>query len=364
MVIQDYLKGRDNNFNLLRFIAAFSVVWSHATIVVYGNDAIEPLMREFGYTLGSLAVNVFFVISGFLMAQSYLRSRNLYYYAAARFMRLIPGLFVVSILAAFVMGPVFTTLNTGDYFAQADTWVYVPITTSMVDDLLTLPGVFETHPAYVEINTPLWTLRWEAAAYVGIAILGVLKGLENKRIFAVSGLLFIILFFSVTTFTDLRDQIAPADHFLRFGLCYLVGAAGYVYRSSIPLNSLGVTVLAIATFVLRNTEAYQFLLIVTIGYGTIWLAYVPAGLIRKFNDLGDYSYGVYIYGFPVKQMMFAIFPLLTPVPLFLLAAPLILVAASISFHLVEKPALDQRHKFAGFLKQVGAGLTKTFLKKA
>ncbi|WP_299346995.1 acyltransferase [uncultured Maritalea sp.] len=344
--IEYYMDGRNNNYNLLRFLAALSVVWSHAAIVVGGNDAIEPLSVELGYTLGSLAVNVFFVISGFLMAQSYVRSNSIWKYAAARILRLLPGLFVAALLSAFVFGPVFTQLSFLEYFAKLQTWLYVPITGSLVDDNQLLPGVFDNLPAAGEINTPLWTLRWEAAAYIGVAFLGLFGILADKKKFAAVLGAFFIAYFLISVATDLRDDFAPFDHMLRFGLCYLVGATGYIYRDKLPLNLPVVFALCLITFALSKTDAYQFALIVSLGYGTIWAAYVPSGTIRMFNNWGDFSYGIYIYGFTVKQMAISVLPWLSAPSLFLIATPITIALAAASYYFVEKPALSWRHDFA------------------
>lgn len=346
------MDGRNNNYNLLRFLAAFSVVWSHTAIVVGGNDAVEPLSVELGYTLGSLAVNVFFVISGFLMAQSYLRSNDIWKYVAARVLRLIPGLFVAALLSAFLFGPIFTQLGFVEYFSILQTWLYVLITSSLIDDNQVLPGVFETLPAAGEINTPLWTLRWEAAAYVGVGFLGILGILADKKKFAAVLCLFVVLYFVISLATDLRSNFAPVDHILRLGLCYLVGAAGFLYREKLPLNLLVFSILCVTTFAVSTTEAYQFALILTLGYGTIWAAYVPSGTIRAFNNWGDFSYGIYIYGFTVKQMVFSTLPEIGPYTLFLIAAPITILLAVASFYFVEKPALSWRFKFAIGLKEL------------
>ncbi|MCZ4273354.1 acyltransferase family protein [Maritalea porphyrae] len=349
--IEDYMDGRNNNYNLLRFLAAFSVVWSHAAIVVGGNDAVEPLSVELGYTLGSLAVNVFFVISGFLMAQSYLRSNDIWKYAAARVLRLIPGLFVAALLSAFLFGPLFTQLEFAEYFSTLQTWLYVPITSSLIDDYQNLPGVFEILPAAGEINTPLWTLRWEAAAYVGVGLLGIFGILANKKKFGAVLCIFVVLYFVISLATDLRTSLAPVDHMLRFGLCYLVGAAGFLYRESLPLNLPVFALLCLITFFVSTTEVYQFTLILTLGYGTIWAAYVPSRGNRAFNNWGDFSYGIYIYGFTVKQMVFSTLPEIETYTLFLIAAPITILLAAASYYIVEKPALSWRFKFATGLKE-------------
>ncbi len=348
--IDDYSKTKDNNFNLLRFLAAFAVVWSHTAIVVGGDYAVEPLMVEMGFTLGHLAVNVFFVISGFLIAQSLLRSSDMIAYFSARFLRLIPGLLVASFVTAFIVGPLFTNQSVIGYFSNLSTWLYVPFTGSLLQDNGTLPGVFADAPFAFELNTPLWTLRWEALAYIGLAVLGALGLMATKPRFTLIFVLFVILYFAITLMTDLRENIAPVDHVMRFGLCFLLGSGAYVFRKKIPVTLILLVPLCLLPIVLRDTAAYQFVLILAIGYTSFWLAYVPTGAIRHFNKLGDFSYGIYIYGFLIKQMIITIKPELDVIWLMVVATPSIILVAGASYYLIELPAMQKRKQFAASVR--------------
>ena len=107
--------SRDNNINFLRFIAASRVIWFHMASVL----AIpEPYIM--GQGLGPIAVNIFFVLSGYLIAKSWTRSSSFGSYLIRRIARIFPGLAVVILLSVFVMGPIVTSLPLGDYFADAE----------------------------------------------------------------------------------------------------------------------------------------------------------------------------------------------------------------------------------------------------
>jgi len=337
-----YSDSRDNNLNLLRFLAAFAVVWSHAALVAYGDMAIEPLVLETGYTLGHLAVNVFFVISGFLIAQSLQRSKDLVEYFSARFLRLVPGLFVAAMVTAFIIGPLLSDLGIAGYFSQLATWAYVPLTSSMLIDNGELPGVFANVPSAHELNGSLWTLRWEALAYIGLAILGSVGLLTTKLRYGLFFGLFLALYIGVTLWSDLRDTIAPIDHVFRFGLCFLLGTFAFVYREKIPLSIFIGLPLATLPVLLRDTGLYQLALVTAIGYAMLWLAFIPKGNLRKFNNWGDFSYGIYIYGYPVKQVLITVLPQLDALALMAIASPIILTLAIASYYLVERPAMRQR----------------------
>jgi peptidoglycan/LPS O-acetylase OafA/YrhL len=76
-----------------------------------------------------------------------------------------------------------------------------------------------------------------------------------------------------------------------------------------------------------------------LAYMLLFLAYVPSGFVRAYNRLGDYSYGLYIYAFPVQQTAVALFPGISPLRLILISAPITVALAALSWHLVEKRAL-------------------------
>jgi peptidoglycan/LPS O-acetylase OafA/YrhL len=85
-------------------------------------------------------------------------------------LRLFPALIVVCIFLAFVLGPLVTTVPWQTYFTDPRTWLYVPVTASLMSYTMTLPGVFETVPVSGAIDNPLWTLRYEAICYVLLAL--------------------------------------------------------------------------------------------------------------------------------------------------------------------------------------------------
>ncbi|MHA1545910.1 MAG: acyltransferase family protein, partial [Alphaproteobacteria bacterium] len=207
--IDSHLRGRENNFNLIRFLAAMAVIVSHSPGVLLGYEAPEPLEDSTGYTLGYHAVNVFFTLSGFLIAKSLITRNDLAAFFAARTLRLIPGLLLATLVTAFVFGPLFTTLGFWEYFSNWSVWTYAPIMGSLVTSELELPGLYTTLAIAGNVNEPLWTLRYEAVMYVGLAAifsLGMLAGVRRFLIFALLGL---AGYAAIIWFTDLREIITP-----------------------------------------------------------------------------------------------------------------------------------------------------------
>lgn len=168
-------QGRDNNFNLIRLVAAVAVLVSHAAPLTQGRGTPEPLARLTGHTLGTLAVYVFFVASGFFVAGS-LSRRGPAGFALARARRILPGLAVSLLLVTFVLGPAVTTRTLADYFAAPGTAAFLIRGLLPLDPLYTLPGVFADNP-YPTVEGSIWTLAYEIACYAGLALTALAAGI-------------------------------------------------------------------------------------------------------------------------------------------------------------------------------------------
>ena len=105
--------GRDNNFNLVRMVAAYAVLVSHSYVLTAGTSAAEPGNESIGLSLGAIALHVFFLASGFLVTASILNRRSVIEFAWARALRIVPALVVMLVLSALILGPLYTTLPLG-----------------------------------------------------------------------------------------------------------------------------------------------------------------------------------------------------------------------------------------------------------
>ena len=325
-------------------IAASSVLVSHAYPISLGVGAAEPLDDIIGRSLGWTAVAVFFVISGFLITRSFDQRRHVKDWLAARFLRLFPGLFVVLIVTAFLYGPVTTALPIGSYFSNSETFTYVPRNLTLAFLQNGLPGVLETNPFPVAINGSLWTLFHEVACYGGVFLAGMLGLFRTKRHAAILFAFYVVLYL-VFYAPQPGTLLTPRAIALRnLSLPFAIGAAAYVWRDSIRLHWAVIPLGALALVPLRWTVVFDVTLILWIAYTVMLLAYLPAGKIRRYNDLGDYSYGIYIYAFPVQQLMVWALGPMTPLMNMALSFPLVLCCAVLSWHFIESPALRLRQR--------------------
>lgn len=350
-MLADVCGGRDNNFNLIRMIAASSVLVSHAFPIALGPGALEPLDPYIDRSLGSVAVVIFFAISGFLIARSFDRRKDVAEWMSARFMRLWPGLAVVLALTLFVLGPIVTQLPFAAYFEQWETLTYAFRNLSLAFLQYGLPGVFEDNPYGMPINGSLWTLVHEVICYAGVLVAGAI-GLLRARV------LFTLLFAIYLAIYCLYDLIGPlhskidALHDLSYP--FVIGCLLYVWRDYIRLNYGACVGFAVLAWAAHGTPVFDAVFVAWLSYATFVVAYLPAGGIRGYNRFGDYSYGMYVYAFPVQQTTMHFAGDISPYTNMAIAFPITLAFAIVSWNLVEKPALDRRHAVANGLRHIMA----------
>lgn len=325
--------GRDNHFNLVRFCAASAVLVSHAWPIALGPGAVQPLERLLaGKTLGAVAVMVFFAVSGFFIAQSFDRSRSVPVFLAARGLRLFPALLVMLVLTVFG-GALLTALPQAAYWPGAANYFLRNATLFALT--YDLPGVFAANPYGPGVNGSLWTLRHEVACYFTVLAAGVLH-LPGRVIsaLAVAGLAAL----SIVGPERVLDS-ALAMKFAELALPFWIGSALYFWRDRVRHSALLLVALAVAAALLRGTALWDFALAAVLGYGAIWAGFARARPLLAFNRIGDFSYGIYIYAFPVQQLA-AHFGVVTPMGNMLWSAPVVLFLAALSWKLVEAPALQ------------------------
>lgn len=352
--IADHVSGRDNNFNLIRFLAASAVVLAHSFVIVTGQRSADPLYFVTGHGLGYHAVNVFFAASGFLIAQSWLRTPSLFSFMAARFLRLWPALVICTLLLVFVFGPLLSILPPADYFTSRGIIAFIPQVLSLLRTDIPLPGVNTPVPGDLGINAPLWTLKYEVICYISLATLGMLGLLTASRRFTIAISLIMGMLMLASLFPFAHDPTHPWVHLVRFGLCFGFGVIARIGASHIPLTLWGVAASFALAVLLHGTLLYEVGTCLFTAYATIWLALVPPPL-RHLNRLGDYSYGIYIFAYPMQLLLMRHLPRLSPLELFAWAMPATMLLSVISWHWIEKPCLQMRAQTAQFFDAILGG---------
>jgi peptidoglycan/LPS O-acetylase OafA/YrhL len=215
--------GRENNINLIRLAAAIAVVISHSALITAGREAMPPLM----WLLGSIAVWVFFSISGFLIARSFDRAPSSVDYCAARVLRIFPALAACVVVTALVLGPMVTSEPLSSYLVSSDLWRFLFGNLTLFWESRALPGVFKDHPVdHAQIT--FWTLKFEMICYIGVLLLGTLGAFRNRILFAAFAASFVLLWalavYAVET-ADNSTGVLPKSlySFLKVGIYFVLG---------------------------------------------------------------------------------------------------------------------------------------------
>lgn len=335
-----HLAGRDNNLNLIRVIAAGAVLVSHAFPITLGQGAEEPLENLTGLSLGGHAVALFFVLSGLLIARSFDRGRSRTRFLLARALRLFPGLVVVLVLTVLA-GAMFTKLPPTAYFTASGTLTYVPRNLSLALLQYPLPGVFTENPLGQTINGSLWTLFYEVICYGAVFMLGIVGMLRRRALFSCLFLLIAAGFVLSVSWSPETGLGYRLDRFAQLAFPFALGTLAYLWRDRLVLDWRIALALWSAPFMAAGTFLLPLTIIVATGYSLAWFGFVVKGPLLAFNRLGDYSYGIYIYAFPVQQSLVYLFPGMTPLGNILAATPATVFFAVLSWHLVEEPALGK-----------------------
>jgi len=349
-----FINSRDNNFNLIRFIAAFGVLFSHSFPLILGSSEFEPFKMFFGMSLGHMAVDIFFISSGFLIANSLFMKRGLANFMWARFLRIYPGLFVALLFCVFVVGIYFTQYPLWEYLTHIQTYVFLAKNAVLFfGEEQGLPGVFEALPWPGVVNGSLWTLPFEVKAYCLLVLISVAlhrlivwsNGSLNQHV-----VYFLIPFIGMCIYilnhfySFLPISYFGAEDFRLYSL-FFIGTACYLFKDRLILSSRTFyAVLAALAVSSIHMDAFFITYNIVMFYIIFYLAYIPKGSIRKFNEYGDYSYGIYIYAWPVQQSVIALIPNINILELCVYSFGVTLLLSYFSWHLVEKKALKLKGK--------------------
>jgi peptidoglycan/LPS O-acetylase OafA/YrhL len=344
MRLGDLTGGRDNNFQLIRFLAASAVILFHCyALTDHWTD--EPLWRIAPeLNLSMLGVGAFFVASGFLVTRSWVERGWLIPFAAARVLRIYPALIGATLLT-IALAAWSSALPWRAFLADARTHDYAWRTVLAWDFVVGLPGAYATNPYRDAVNGSLWTLPIELRLYVGVGLAGVAGLLARRWAWAGVATALAALFAVKPEWFP----IVPNDKSTRtLALLFGLGSVAYAFRHALPVTLTGlagaVALVAIDPWGLGRGLLFPPLL----AYLVLAGAYHPRLRWRAFNRLGDYSYGLYVFSFPIQQILLAKLGAAmasSPLLLFAAAFPLTLALAVLSWHVIEQPALRLKARF-------------------
>jgi peptidoglycan/LPS O-acetylase OafA/YrhL len=317
-----------NALTTWRLVLAVGVVFWHSWPLTGHNMSYAPASR----LLGDVFADGFFVISGFLITAAWMRRPCLKEYWASRVLRIFPGLWICLIVIAFVIAPIAAKVQHSSVTLSSEL-EYVVNNALLNISHVDIDGTPADVPYPGVWNGSIWTLFFVLLCDVMVSALGVIGML--KRRWVIPALLVAALFCSAH-FSYTPPSYTWPQMLSRFFVVFLAGALFYQYQDKIPahwsLVALSVTIVVASGF----THNYRVLGALPLAYAVI----VSGALIRKTRLRNDLSYGVYIYAFPVQQLLASVgLARLNPFLFFLLATTATLPLAALSWFVVEKRAM-------------------------
>ncbi len=347
--LADMLAPDRNSFAIIRMAMALAVLVSHSYWFAFGSIGSQPLVKWTGHSLGEHAVQVFFLLSGILVAQSLHRSGSVVDYICARALRIFPALLVCVFLTAFVLGPIVTNLSMAEYLKDSRVAAYIVKTLTLSTGSAPLPGVFTDVPLANLVNVSLWTLKFEVLCYIALALLGVAGLMKDRyRVWSMIGLaLFVSVVFLRQPLPDAK--YTAVDNIRYLMLFFFTGVLAFQARTWLFVHGLIVLPLAAIFAASIGTRFVEISSAVFLGYTMLWISTYSFGPLREFTNKNDYSYGTYIYSGPIQQMIVHFLPGFAPWVVTAFAVGIAVPLAVYSWELIERPALALRQPIRDWL---------------
>ena len=352
--LSEILEPDRNSFGVVRLAMATAVLVSHSYFFVWGTTTAEPLHGITGHSLGEHAVQVFFFLSGVLVMQSFTKSGCWIDFAAARALRIFPGLIVCVLLTALVLGPQVSALPTGQYFLASALPQYIAKTLLLITGSAPLPGVFADNPAASLVNMSLWTLKYEVMCYLALGLIcatGVLTG-RHRHLATLALAIFVAGVF--------LDQPQPVEAYTAaanvryFALYFGMGVLACQLREQLVIKGSNVVFLLVLFIALLGTRWSELACAMFVGYATLYVATFDFGRFGRTTQTTDVSFGLYIYAGPIQQALVQLTPAISPLVLAVVAFVPTLAVAVVSWFVIEKPAMARRKSVIASLKRHAA----------
>jgi len=351
-------RGHTSGFDYLRLTLSTSVIAWHAVLVCYGSDVDTALWASHFRPLVLFILPSFFALSGFLVAGS-LERNSLSAFLMLRVLRIVPALAFEILLSSLLIGPLVTSLDLKAYFSSV---VFRSYFLNIVGYIhYQLPGVFTNLPID-QVNRQLWTIPYELECYIAIAVLAVI-GLVSRPRLLLAALLFGITY-NLSRHFMAGSWLEPSGRILV--VSFLFGAGLFFLRTVIPYNKWMFVISLGMTWVLLTSNSTMYFATPPVAYATVYVGLLNPRRIFLVRG-ADYSYGLYLFGFPTQQLVALALPSLRfPLVNFLLSWPLAWVFAWISWYFVESKVLGRKKWFVstvdGAASEINRWLHLAFLR--
>ena len=341
------MPNRENNFAVLHFIGACMVIYGHQYALM-GAGGRCPLLL--GNPVSTLGVKMIFVITGFLITQSFLREQNLGQFLKRRLIRIYPALICCVVVCTFALS-LFSTLNLADYFRWC--WQYL-LKNLALQPVYALPGVFENNPYPNTVNGSLWTLPVEVAMYFFVGISLWLFTRFRDKVFRIG---YTAMVLAVVMAEAVKDTFGITRSAAFYGTDWLaamdlipymlIGSLFEVANLKEYCNIQLATILLFCTTCI-SYQHIELAAFIVLPYFTMSFALCEKPFFAGLFEKNNIAYGVYLWGFPVQQLLIYLLVVKANKPwsvnvFFVLSLIPVIGLAFLSHRFVEKP-------IEGFLK--------------
>ena len=330
-----------NGFDVLRLVAAIMVLFGHAYPIT-GN--VSP--GFFGNSIQTIGVKIFFIISGYLITKSWLSDPHPGSFFKKRFLRIYPGLAANIIFVSLILAPWLTKLPIGKYFESPGLQMY--FWNLLFFPIYNLPGVFGDNIYPTAVNGSLWSLPVEILMYLLVPFL-IQRGTGGSRV--IFFLATIIMVF--TSIWHVRMHASPTPlviygtgipSVLEVSIYFLIGALyTFVNKELLANKWTGIALLAFFAYAINEYVLGEIVLLLMLPYCVLSFGLSNFPLAHRIMGRVDLSYGIYLYGFPIQQMLMSRSGKMSALENFGYALPITALLALGSWFLIEQPALRAKN---------------------
>lgn len=344
-------KGNTTGFDYLRIGLALGVVLQHcaAKSNLTSNEWILDNRHAWTFILPA-----FFALSGYLVSGSIFRN-SLPQFAVLRIVRIVPALAVEVFLSATLLGIVFTELPVMDYLTHGEFFAYF---LNIIGDIhYKLPGVFDGG----FVNAQLWTIPYELRCYIllGGTALVTLNVRAFKPYFPIVLLMMTTIFTTLSTIQYDEPSVSRQSSGRALEIGFLWACSLYMFKDKVPYSLALAITCAIAGVFLLEVRGMLFLATIPITYATVFLG------IQKFPRIpfGDLSYGVFLFHYPILQMLNVEFGMTNTLAVMVATLFLSILFALASWNFIEKPILDRKTGILNWVAALETGFSQIFSRR-
>ncbi|OEM24374.1 hypothetical protein BHF22_03330 [Escherichia coli] len=333
--VSDVLSRDNNNLDLIRIVAAVMVIYGHSFFLANNHGARELITQFFPFTYsGSIAVKIFFFISGLLVTTSLIRTQSVPKFVISRFFRIYPAYVAVILITSLILGPMLSSLDISTYLKGDSLFRYI-YGNLQLNVQHVLPGLFSDNIYKSAVNGSLWTIYYEVCAYVSILALFAVTGLKNKNITTLTCIAVIVLpVFGWNSYVFINST--NKDIFL-LPPCFALGVIYAVNKEKISVNLLIPVGFFAFYCIVNNIVIKQIMFYFSLCTLSLYISSLQ--FILKIKIKNDISYGVYLWGFFVQQCVYKFLPNISLISNQIISIALSMCIAYVSFITIEKPCI-------------------------